>query len=154
MIRLAIHSDYSEVENLWLQLNSFHAKLEPSLIQAVDTYMTEAEFKGILQDSKQDILVIENSIGIVGVAWIIERMHSGGQAIEIPVAFIQEICIEESDRGRGYGKAIMDSIQSWARQRKLELIEFNVWSKNENALAFYKNLGFTFTRHEMNIPVA
>lgn len=150
MIRMAYNKDYPEVEKLWLQLNSLHVVLEPSFIQTVEVFMTDMEFNNILQDVKQEILVVEDSAHIVGAAWIIERAHSGGQAIDVPVVFIKEICVSENERSLGYGKALMDNIQTWARKRKLERIEFNVWSKNKDALTFYKNLGFTFTRHEMN----
>jgi ribosomal protein S18 acetylase RimI-like enzyme len=150
VIRMAYNKDYPEVEKLWLQLNSLHVVLEPSLIQTVEVFMTDTEFNNILQDVKQEILVVEDSAHIVGAAWIIERAHSGGQAIDVPVVFIKEICVSENERSLGYGKALMDNIQTWARKRKLERIEFNVWSKNKDALTFYKNLGFTFTRHEMN----
>ncbi|MFT5210652.1 MAG: ribosomal protein S18 acetylase RimI-like enzyme [Flavobacterium sp.] len=147
---MAYNKDYPEVEKLWLQLNSLHVVLEPSFIQTVEVFMTDMEFNNILQDVKQEILVVEDSAHIVGAAWIIERAHSGGQAIDVPVVFIKEICVSENERSLGYGKALMDNIQTWARKRKLERIEFNVWSKNKDALTFYKNLGFTFTRHEMN----
>lgn len=150
VIRMAYNKDYPEVEKLWLQLNSLHVVLEPSFIQTVEVFMTDMEFNNILQDVKQEILVVEDSAHIVGAAWIIERAHSGGQAIDVPVVFIKEICVSENERSLGYGKALMDNIQTWARKRKLERIEFNVWSKNKDALTFYKNLGFTFTRHEMN----
>jgi ribosomal protein S18 acetylase RimI-like enzyme len=150
VIRMAYNKDYPEVEKLWLQLNSLHVVLEPSFIQTVEVFMTDMEFNNILQDVKQEILVVEDSAHIVGAAWIIERAHSGGQAIDVPVVFIKEICVSENERSLGYGKALMDNIQTWARKRKLERIEFNVWSKNKDALTFYKNLGYTFTPHEMN----
>jgi ribosomal protein S18 acetylase RimI-like enzyme len=41
----------------------------------------------------------------------------------------------------------------WARERKLDTIELNVWAKNAGALAFYHALGFDELRYELQLRV-
>lgn len=153
-IRQALPSDYSDIESLWIELNMHHVKLEPELIKEVKTYLPRAEYLKILEDPKQDLLIVEEDGLILGAAWLAERIHEGGQAILMPVAFVQEICVTENSRGQGLGRKLMTNIEDWASKRGLKQVEFNIWSQNQSALAFYEELGFRFTRHEMSKPVA
>ena len=152
-VRIATSNDYLNVEKLWLELNKYHAGLEPNIIKKVDVYQTEKDFLEVLTDPKQDILVIEVKDAILAAAWIMQREHTGGQAIPTPVAFIQEICVSKNIRRQGLGKTLMIEINMWAKKRGLKEIEFNVWSQNKIALAFYQEMGFRYTRHEMTRPV-
>lgn len=148
-IRKAIPEDYINIERLLLESNSHHTKLEPELIRKVSTYLPRQDYISVLDDSQQDFLVLEVENFILGTTWVIERKHKGGQAIIIPVAFILEFCIDDNSRRQGLGSTLMGGIESWAKQRNLKYIEFNVWSENKSAVSFYEKLGFRYTRHEM-----
>ncbi len=137
------------MEALWAELNALHAGLEPTLIRRIDPYPDPAAYLEILKDPNQAILLLEDADGLIGGAWIAARSHAGGQAIEMPVVFIQEICITAHRRRQGHGQALMREIEQWARARRVRVVEFNVWSRNEAALRFYEALGFRSVRHEM-----
>ncbi len=149
-VRQALPSDYSNIENLWIELNKYHVKLEPELIKEVEIYLPRTEFLKILEDPKQELLVIEENGLILGAAWLAERKHEGGQAIPMPVAFVREICVTKNSRGQGLARKLMANIEGWASNRGLKQVEFNIWSENRSALAFYEELGFRYTRHEMS----
>jgi len=152
MIRPATQADYNQVEKLCLELNALHSEIESELIQPVDTYMGEDDYRAVLKDPLQEILVLDEG-QIVGVAWVAERKHQGGQAIEMSVAFVQEICVLKSRKGTGCGRALMESVEEWARTRSLKKIEFNVWARNTEAIKFYESLGYGYARHEMSKTV-
>lgn len=153
-VRIATAEDYSSVEGLLQELNALHSEIEPELIRQVETYLGNDQYLDILNDDKQELLLLEDADAVIGCAWIAERMHEGGQAIEMPVAFIYEICIKESCRREGFGRALMRAIESWALDRKLGILEFNVWSRNQVAIQFYEELGFRYVRHEMSKTLA
>ena len=152
-VRIATPNDYLDIERLWLELNKYHAALEPNLIKQVGVYLSEKDYLEVLDDPKQDILVLESNDTILAAAWIVERKHEGGQAIPMPIAFIQEICVSRDKWRQGIGQTMVSEIEKWARERGLNEIEFNVWSQNKMALSFYEKLGFRFTRYEMSKPV-
>ena len=147
--RHATPVDYESVEALWLELNRHHVRAEPELIKPVDTYLSRDDYNAVVQDPKQAILLLIGESDVVGAAWLVERMHEGGQAIEMPVVFVQEFCTQESRRGLGYGRQLMSSVEKWARERNLARIEFNVWAGNSSAISFYERLGFGYARYEM-----
>ena len=152
-IRPAQLNDYADIERLWLELNAHHADAEPDLIKRVETYQSEESFEAVLKDPLQEILTLCDEDELVGAVWLVERMHQGGQAIEMPVAFIQELCTRKSERRRGYGRLLMRAAEEWARDRGLVRLEFNVWANNDTALSFYEALGFGIARHEMFKPL-
>lgn len=152
-VRTAIPNDYIQVEKLWLELNKYHAGLEPNLIKEVDTYLSEQDYLDVINDSNQDILVLESNNAILAAVWLVERKHEGGQAIPMPIAFIQEICVSKDKQRQRLGQTLMAEIEKWAKKRDLNEIEFNVWSQNKMALSFYEKLGFRYTRNEMSKPV-
>ena len=147
--RHATPVDYESVEALWLELNRHHVRAEPELIKPVDTYLSRDDYNAVVQDPKQTILLLLEESNIVGAAWLVERMHVGGQAIEMPVAFMQEFCTRESRRRRGLGQELMKAVEQWAKERDVARIEFNVWAGNKSAISFYEKLGFGYARHEM-----
>lgn len=148
-VRSASDGDYEEVNRLWLELNAHHVEAEPELIQRVPEYQDRPGYERVLGDPQQDILVLCDESEILAAAWLEERKHEGGQAIEMRVAFILEICTKETSRNRGLGRMLMQAIEEWAKERQLERIEFNVWANNSSAIAFYESLGFRYARHEM-----
>ena len=155
-VRIATAEDYSSIEGLLRELNALHSEIEPELIRRVEIYLGNDQYLEILNDEKQEVLLLEDADAdaVVGCAWIAERMHEGGQAIELPVAFIYEICIKESCRREGFGRTLIRAIENWALDRKLGILEFNVWSRNQAALQFYEELGFRYVRHEMSKRLA
>ena len=153
-VRIATAEDYSSIEGLLRELNALHSEIEPELIRRVEIYLGNDQYLQILKDEKQEILLLEDAGTVIGCAWIAERMHEGGQAIEMPVAFIYEICIKESCRREGFGRTLIRAIENWALDRKLGILEFNVWSRNQAALQFYEELGFRYVRHEMSKTLA
>jgi ribosomal protein S18 acetylase RimI-like enzyme len=50
--------------------------------------------------------------------------------------------VDERYRGRGIGKALLDSAIAWARERGLPDVSLLVFPHNERALALYRNAGF------------
>jgi ribosomal protein S18 acetylase RimI-like enzyme len=55
--------------------------------------------------------------------------------------YIDDICVDETCRGKGVGTAIYDTICRYAKMRKCNKITLNVWCGNESAMKFYEKLG-------------
>jgi Acetyltransferases len=55
--------------------------------------------------------------------------------------YIEDLFIEESYRGRGFGKAIFIELARLAQKRNQKRIDWQCLDWNVNSLAFYKSLG-------------
>ncbi|MFD2627607.1 GNAT family N-acetyltransferase [Oceanobacillus kapialis] len=58
---------------------------------------------------------------------------------------IERIYIKKKFQKHGFGKYLLNKAIEIATDRKKEKIWLGVWEKNENAIAFYKKLGFVLT---------
>jgi ribosomal protein S18 acetylase RimI-like enzyme len=69
---------------------------------------------------------------------------------EPPHAFIYNIEIDETQRGKGYGKATMLALESEVRALGLHRIGLHVFGHNETAIRLYERSGY----HTTNILMA
>ena len=57
-------------------------------------------------------------------------------------AWLYDITIDESERGRGYGRAAMLELEDEVRRLGFRELSLNVWGGNEVARGLYRSLGF------------
>jgi GNAT superfamily N-acetyltransferase len=59
-----------------------------------------------------------------------------------PVARIAALVVDEQHRGRGIGRALVDELETEARQRGCGLLFLTTSERRDDAHAFYEQLGF------------
>lgn len=107
--------------------------------------IAHGDFERVLPDGLQSknnfLFSLTNGEGKkVGTIWYCIRGEKNNQK-----AFIAEIFINESERGRGYGKAAMLAIEAHAKSQQLNNIELHVFGFNEAAIKLYRSLGYETT---------
>ena len=89
------------------------------------------------RSADHSVFVIEVEREPVGHLWLVERRD----AYE-PTLVVYDIDVDESYRGRGYGKAAMVLAEEEARRRGLTRIALHVGARNDGARNLYRSLGF------------
>ena len=64
-------------------------------------------------------------------------------------AFIDELYVIESYRGRGWGKKTMEFVREQTHQQNIRAIHLEVVRRNTNALHFYRKIGFKDHDHHL-----
>ena len=64
-------------------------------------------------------------------------------------AFIDELYVIESYRGRGWGKKTMEFVREQTHQQNIRAIHLEVVRRNTNALHFYHKIGFKDHDHHL-----
>lgn len=64
------------------------------------------------------------------------------QKFGVPGLEIERIYIKSSFQGMGYGRQLMEKAINDARNKLKKKLWLGVWEKNENAITFYKHMGF------------
>ena len=84
--------------------------------------------------------VVERDGQIVGIAvWFITySTWTGRHGI-----WLEDLFVLESERGRGYGKALMSALAAVCVERGYSRFEWTVLDWNESAIGFYRSLGVT-----------
>jgi ADP-ribose pyrophosphatase YjhB (NUDIX family) len=74
---------------------------------------------------------------LVGAGWIFPR-----RTFLRKQAVIEDMIVDESERGKGYGKEIVLDLIRWAREQGVEVIELTSNPKRVAANELYKRVGF------------
>ena len=73
----------------------------------------------------------------IGILWLHQRTQ--GEANHV---FIYDVEVEESARGRGWGRELMQYAEAWALDQGAAQIELNVFGGNAVARGLYRSLGY------------
>lgn len=156
-IRPAEKDDYPGIYRLLLQIAGLHAQWRPDLFRP-HPKLTEKDFRRRLKKSaKQPILVAISDGRLVGhmfaaITHVKQRSHIKGRCM----LYVEDLCVDEACRGQGVGRRLMQEADRLAREHECTLMELNVYSCNESAVAFYTSLGYTPQRLglEKRLPCA
>ena len=141
-VRHAEARDIPAILELLVQVDMVHHNGRPDLFRGPATKYSAGELKEILANEETPVFVCTDENGrILGHGFCIMQ-HSGGQLmVEHTTVYIDDICVNESARGRGVGRALYDHILAFAREKGAYNVTLNVWSCNPGAMAFYEKLG-------------
>lgn len=74
---------------------------------------------------------------LVGMGWIFPR-----QTMLRKQAVVEDMIVDDSQRGKGYGKKILIDLIEWARKEGVEVVELTTNPKRIAANALYQKIGF------------
>lgn len=81
----------------------------------------------------------------VGALWLELRPPSA--------AFVYDVWLTPSVRGRGLGRAAMVAGADWCRTRRLDVLGLSVFGRNAVARGLYESLGYTVVTEALRRPV-
>jgi GNAT superfamily N-acetyltransferase len=130
--RWAEEADFEAVQRLSVQLARHIDEGEPVL--AAESF--RAAYVGPAAPMK--LLLAELNGEVVGLAsWtLVHELFSGGAAL-----FLSDLVVDETARGQGVGRALMDGVKAWARAAGVRKLGWDVWRGNASAIAFYEEMG-------------
>ena len=136
-------------EALIEELSSLATKIvrehyEPILGTVQNEYMLEKfqsvkAIKGQLEDGYLYYLLDDE--GYLGFAGFYPREED---------LYLSKLYLLKEERGKGYGKALMDFVVSKAEEYGKDSVVLNVNRYNDGSIAFYERYGFTRIREEDN----
>ena len=141
MIRKANQNDIPGLIKLLYQVDAVHNGIRPDLFKSNTPKYAEHELEEILADERKPIFVYDDG-GVVGHAFcqMIEvRDHRLLQ--DIKTLYIDDICVDEQQRGHHIGQALYAFVRDYARSIGCYNITLNVWEGNDPAYNFYKSMG-------------
>jgi len=138
IIRRAVHSD----------VNSLIGLLE--ILFSIESDFTVEEFKQrsglemmLNDDTRRCIMVAEINQQVVGMctAQILVSTAEGGF-----VAIIEDLVVHKEYRGKGIGRGLLLSVESWAIAKGVKRLQLLADRNNTVALEFYKSLSWKSTQ--------
>jgi GNAT superfamily N-acetyltransferase len=81
----------------------------------------------------------------VGRAWVALDHPRGAPG----TAFLYDIEVDEGERGKGFGRALLTAVEDAVRATGAIALELNVFRTNDTAVALYETSGYRTTTQQM-----
>ena len=149
MIRKAEKRDVGRIIELLHQVNMVHHVIRPDLFKPYTTKYDEQALEELLSDGNKPIFVFDDGV-VQGYAFCQVTEVKNNQLLQdIKTLYIDDICVDESARGKHVGKALYDYVHDYALSIGCYNIILNVWEGNEPAICFYRNMGMQVQKTTM-----
>lgn len=120
------------------QENDYHTPFADKVSKARLGSVIYTMLKMIWHGNHLVTLVAEKEGRIVGYVTVVfgkNRKFKGN-------VYLVSVAVKESERGKGIGSLLFKTIEKLALERGARRIEFDVFSKNEDAVRLYERLGY------------
>ena len=151
MIRRANTNDISQIINLLHQVNMVHHLIRPDLFKPHTTKYNEQELSKMLDNDNKPIFVFDDG-SVLGYAFCqISEVQNDILLQDTKTMYIDDICVDENARGKHVGKALFEFVRDYAQTIGCHNITLNVWTGNDAAQSFYKNMGMQVQKTTMEL---
>ena len=141
-IRFAQPEDVPGILGLLRQVGRVHHDIRPDLFRAGAQKYDEAALKALLADQNRPIFIAEAEDRVAGYAFCILQVTENDPVLcDRKVLYIDDLCVEETLRGRGVAAALYQKVLEYARELHCDAVTLNVWSGNDSAMKFYEKCG-------------
>ena len=153
-IRRAEPRDIPQIDVLLHQVLDVHHAGRPDLFKPHATKYTDDQLAGIIADDRTPVFVaVEPGAGsiatgdaghqrVLGYAVCqFQRDVGDNSRTRIPTLDIDDLCVDEAQRGRHVGNALYRHVLGFAKESGCYNVTLNVWACNEAAKGFYERCG-------------
>ncbi len=142
-VRKAERKDIPRLLELLIQVNMVHHNGRPDLFKGPATKYGKAELETILADNSTPVFVCTDENGYIqGYVFCIIKQITGDKLMaDIKTLYIDDLCVDETVRGRHIGKTLYDFVMHYAKEIGCYNLTLNVWALNGDAIKFYEKCG-------------
>ena len=150
-LRFAENRDIPGMIRLLQQVGAVHHDIRPDLFRGDAQKYDEKALAELLRDSGRPILIAEENGDVAGYCFCILQVTEGNPVLcDRKVLYIDDLCVEETLRGRGIATKLYDHTLDYARSLSCDAVTLNVWYGN-GAQKFYEKCGMQFQKIGMEV---
>lgn len=151
MLELAKPSDREAINALARQVHALHVAWRPDVFRMVEELYPVERFERAVAEKQ---LYVARRYGIpIGYAAVILRHYNWPGVVDRKVLMLDEFCVDESSRGRGIGKQMMEDIKALAREMGCGDIQLGVYAQNSAAIGFYERMGMSVSSYAYHMKI-
>lgn len=148
ILRKAEKRDYPDIHALLYALHRQHVRKRPDIYREADP-LPEAEYRQLLQDENALLLAAFDGERAMGICQLSFRLPKSPLLQPVLTAFIEALAVGEAYQRQGIGALLLSQARAYARKKGAVRLSLNVWSFNEQAIAFYRKMGLSDQRLSM-----
>jgi GNAT superfamily N-acetyltransferase len=136
--------DQERLDACILELQNFERTLEPDRVEGAQMVVrNREELLAMVRQNRGQLFVAEANAEVVGfVAVRLEHEADTYLSTLVDYAYISDLVVLPSHRGQGYGAALLQQAEEWARQQGMKMLRIQVLAKNQQATSIYLQAGF------------
>lgn len=137
IIREATKDDFDQLLDLSFQLEVNHSELEGEKPNPDELKKKiSRNLMKYMNEKTERFFVAEDGGHLVGfVDGEVSKSLSG-------IGWVGNLYVKPEFRKQGLGTKLMEKITQWLKNQGVKVVEFTVHEKNQEALSFYRNLGY------------
>lgn len=152
IFRKATRDDIPQILRLLVQVNMVHHRGRPDLFKGPATKYDEAQLCELLEDGTRPVFVCTQEDRVLGYVFCALRETPDSPLLHgHTTLFVDDLCVDETARGQGVGRTLMEHVTALAKERGCHSVTLNVWACNEGARRFYETLGMHEQRRTMEL---
>ena len=141
-IRHGHREDAAEVARLWMQSAKEHTFHDPIYATIPDAERIMRRFLADVASSGHSFLFVAEHDGRT-VGFVSGELRASSPTFRPKTwAAVDDVFVEPDHRNLGVGRALLESVRRWAKERGVDGISLQVAAANERGRKFYKDLGF------------
>jgi diamine N-acetyltransferase len=154
LVRDFTFDDFESINMLMNQVHTLHLENRPDIYVKTDCPLSENDFKNIVIDQNSIAILAENSDQILGFCIVTIRQPSKNPIL-VPrkIAYMEDLCVRQDYQNKGIGKQLYSEVLNRIKSYDVDSLELMVWSFNESAIEFYKNMGMEYKSYIMEFKL-
>jgi ribosomal protein S18 acetylase RimI-like enzyme len=155
LIREYRSEDEQQVEECFIELQEFERRIEPRRVEGklVAKKYLQHMFEKCAQ-TQGKIFVLDDNKRIAGFVSVWAKMKVNGLINEeSEVAYISDLIVMANYRGQGWGRALLQRAEDYARTQGVMMLGIGVLAENTGARKLYNDFGFRENQIEFLKPL-
>ena len=145
--------DYNNVDALMQDLHALHVASRPDMYVPMEHPYSREEFERRVTGENWICLLAESAGDVLGICFV--ELRSRTCMVDATSAYMHDIYVVPAERRGKIATMMYRMAEREARERGALRFDLMVWSFNEDAMGFYRRMGFAPQRYilEKNITV-
>ena len=147
-IRKLVESDYTQVIELYVQLDEYHVHARPDCFlhrEKDEIYPREAFIHNLSYPGGLELGAFDNDL-LIGIAsatlWEESNMRK-----DLKTVCLDNIYVLPKYRHSGIATKFFEAVESWAKEQGAIRLDLHTWDFNKGAIAMYEAMGMTPQRY-------
>jgi ribosomal protein S18 acetylase RimI-like enzyme len=135
--------DYPALRACFVELQAWERGFEPALPapeKAADPYI--AQLLAQCAENSGRIFLAAADGAVVGFVCVLAKVPPSADDGVEPYAYISDLVVRATHRGRGIGRELMARAEAFAREAGAKQLRVGVLVRNESSHVFYRGAGF------------
>ena len=149
-IRFAKPEDALQILGLLEQIGQVHYHIRPDIFQASAQKYGASQVLARMTNPETPTFVAVEDGKVLGYSFCeIKRFCGHPVMADRKEMFLEDLCVDESARGKGVGRALHGFVCDYAKKLGCYSLTLHVWSNNAGAVRFYEEMGMKPQRYIM-----